>query len=39
MKLTNNLTFESIIQSFERKYGRQYNSMQLSYLRKVLTKV
>ena len=34
MKLTNNLSFESIIQSFERKYGRQYNSMQLSYLRK-----
>ena len=34
MKLTNNLTFESILQSFERKYGRQYNSMQLSYLRK-----
>lgn len=34
MKLSNNLTFESIIQSFERKYGRQYNSMQLSYLRK-----
>lgn len=34
MKLTNNLTFESTIQTFERKYGRQYNSMQLSYLRK-----
>lgn len=34
MNLTNNLSFESIIQSFERKYGRQYNSMQLSYLRK-----
>lgn len=34
MKLMNNLTFESTIQSFERKYGRQYNSMQLSHLRK-----
>lgn len=34
MKLTNNLSFESTIQTFERQYGRQYNSMQLSYLRK-----
>lgn len=34
MKLTNNLTFESTIQSFERRYGKCYNSMQLSYLRK-----
>lgn len=34
MKLTNNLSFESTIQTFERKYGRQYNSMQLSKLRK-----
>ena len=33
MKLSNNLTFESLIQSFERKYGQQYNSMQLSRLK------
>lgn len=34
MKLSNNLTFESLIQSFERKYGQQYNSMQLSWLKR-----
>ena len=34
MKLSNNLTFESLIQSFERKHGQQYNSMQLSWLKR-----
>ena len=34
MKLSNNLTFDSLIQSFERKYGQQYNSMQLSRLKR-----
>lgn len=34
MKLTNNLTFESLLQSFDRKHSQQYNSMQISWLKR-----